>query len=86
VLEGHPNYYKREEIQVTCGDGEVIYCWCYIREGVGEEMNASIVLSGNYYEYRFNNEKYKRMASDQVIRQHSLEAEMRELNKKLDDK
>ena len=46
-LEGHPNWYCREEIEVEL-DGKIIKAWLYFMENAG----STIVESGDYNDYR----------------------------------
>ncbi len=59
-LEGHPNYYKREliPVEIPGNNFEVINAWVYLNEEKSSPR-YTLVESGNYYEYRFNNEKLK---------------------------
>ena len=46
-LEGHPNWYKREEIKCVLDSGENIKGWLYFMES-----NSQIIESGDYTDYR----------------------------------
>ena len=46
-LEGHPDWYKREEIDVEL-NGKTIKAWLYFMENAG----STIVESGDYNDYR----------------------------------
>lgn len=46
-LEGHPEWYKREEIDVEL-NGKTIKAWLYFMENAG----STVVESGNYNDYR----------------------------------
>lgn len=46
-LEGHPNWYKREEIDIEL-NGKVIKTWLYFNEDKGD----TLIKSGNYNDYR----------------------------------
>jgi len=48
-LEGHPRFYKREEIPVVMTDGEVVTAELYFCEG-RELLN--LIESGDYADYR----------------------------------
>lgn len=57
-LEGHPNFYRREKIQVTLkSTGEIVEAWIYfINTSNPEEFalnrNVSELIKGDYNEYR----------------------------------
>jgi gamma-glutamylaminecyclotransferase len=55
-LEGHPDFYKRKEIDVRLDDGSTMKCWMYFSEG---DEGHTEVESGNYYLYRFSTEKVR---------------------------
>lgn len=83
-LEGHPNWYKREQIPIML-KGSTILAWCYLNE---EKTNSSFSLieSGNYYEYRFTNEKRKSAESHAIMTRNVIVAkkdkEIKELKNK----
>ena len=47
ALEGHPQWYKREEIPVILQDGSEVMAWLYFMES-----NAQLVEDGDYETYR----------------------------------
>lgn len=50
MLEGHPRWYKREEIAVELNDGTILKAWLYFMES-----SAKIVKTGNYLDYDAGN-------------------------------
>lgn len=52
-LEGHPSWYRREEIPVELDNGEEVDAWLYFMPGVGKNSgNLTKIESGDYTEYR----------------------------------
>jgi len=60
--------------------------WCYLCEDKANHISTTIVESGNYYEYRLNNEKLKRNFTSMRNRDLEITAKNRDLAKKLDYK
>ncbi len=85
-LEGHPTFYKREKIYLLMDAGRFEEAWCYLCEDKANHISTTIVESGNYYEYRLNNEKLKRNFTSMRNRDLEITAKNRDLAKKLDDK
>jgi gamma-glutamylaminecyclotransferase len=55
-LEGHPHWYKREEIEVELNDGRILKAWLYFMEST-----SKIIETGNYLDcngYRERSEHY----------------------------
>lgn len=46
ALEGHPNWYKRKQVDVSLND-KTLSCWLYFNEGHG-----TVIESGDYRDYR----------------------------------
>jgi gamma-glutamylaminecyclotransferase len=51
-LEGHPHWYKREEIEVELEDGTILKAWLYFMEST-----SKIIETGNYLDYDANRNK-----------------------------
>jgi gamma-glutamylcyclotransferase (GGCT)/AIG2-like uncharacterized protein YtfP len=48
-LEGHPNWYKREEIEVTDNEGQVVVAWMYVMPK--SKTQGEIVENGNWNDH-----------------------------------
>lgn len=58
-LEGHPHWYRREEVEVTLQDGHNVKVWMYV---MTDRPQGPIVASGDWMEFvrpwkRFQEEK-----------------------------
>jgi len=58
LLEGHPAFYQRKEVDIRLDNGAVEKCWVYFNN---DQVGHTNIVSGNYYIWRFNNEKARGM-------------------------
>lgn len=52
-LEGHPQWYRREETSITLDSGENVTAWLYFMPGIEEEStHLTLIETGDYHDYR----------------------------------